>query len=489
MSTAKLMRSTTACAASAHAASRRAAGRTAVLLGLAVASLAFPAATALRAQAPGTVTLGLFGQRTAFDQLTTLRFGTSPGIGGMVGVHVFRGLVVEAATSYTWTSPAAPPRVHASWMPYRARAVYHVPVTENFFPIIGAGLVRNDYSDAVVGTDSGFTGMLGFKTYVRDRVAFRSEVHMDVVGAPFNEGDDVNGSTVGRHVNWNLTAGMSIDFGPGRFRDTDQDRVRDRLDLCPDTPFGVGVDTDGCRLDADADRVFDEDDACPGTPIGVSVDARGCRLDGDGDRVFDEDDRCPLTPRNAGIVVDTFGCAVDTDLDRVPDFRDSCPGTPEGVAVDALGCRLDSDADGVFDEDDRCPNTAPGVEVDSSGCQVLFVEEQAVLVLEGVTFETASADLTTEAQAILDGVATALIDNAGVRVRVNGHTDATGDRAYNLILSQNRAESVVAYLASRGVDATRMEAQGFGPDQPVATNDTADGRRLNRRVELERIDP
>ena len=134
MSTAKLMRGTTDRAASTHAASRRAAGRAAALLGLAVASLAFPAATALRAQAPGTVTVGLFGQRTAFDQLTTLRFGTSPGIGGMVGVHVYRGLVVEAATSYTWTSPAAPPRVHASWMPYRARAVYHVPVTENFFP-------------------------------------------------------------------------------------------------------------------------------------------------------------------------------------------------------------------------------------------------------------------------------------------------------------------------------------------------------------------
>lgn len=457
-----------------------------VLLSAAVLTgtfLATPASTA--AQAPGTVSVSLFAQRTAFDELTTLRFGTAPGIGGAVSAFVLPGLAIEAATSYTWTSPAQPPRVRASWMPYRARAVYHVPVAENFHPLIGLGVVRNDYSDAVDGRDGGLTALVGFRTYVRERVSFRSDVQLDLVGSPFNEGSAVNGTTVGRHRNWSLNAGLSLDFGPGRFRDADRDGVRDRMDLCPETPLGVAVDPTGCRLDEDADGVFDEDDACPMTPAGVSVDAVGCRIDRDGDGVFIEDDRCPGTP--AGVAVDGFGCPLDSDADRVADYLDQCPGTPTGVRVDGVGCRLDGDADGVFDEDDRCPNTPRGTEVDAVGCQILFEEERAVLVLDGVTFETASADLTVEARVILDEVAAALVSNDDVRVRVNGHTDSTGSRAYNLTLSQNRADSVVAYLASRGVAVGRMEARGFGPDQPVATNDTAEGRQENRRVELERI--
>jgi len=437
------------------------------------------------AQLPGTLQVGVFGQRTAFDEATTLTFGTAPGLGGLLGIYVFPNLALEAGTSFTWTHPAAPPRVRATWVPIRARAVYHLPVTETFYPMVGVGLVRNGYSDAVRGSDTGLSALVGFKTYVRDRLAFRSDLQIDQVGAPFNEGDIVGGTSVSSHLNWNLTAGVSLDVGAGRFKDTDGDGVRDRSDLCPNTPPGVSVDVDGCRLDKDRDGVFDEDDMCPLTPPGARVDAVGCRVDGDRDGVFDEDDRCLRTP--AGVTVDTVGCAVDTDRDGVADYQDQCAGTPLGVRVDGVGCRLDGDGDGVFDEDDRCPNTAPGIEVDGEGCQILFEAEAVVLVLEGVTFETASADLTSEARAILDGIASALVANPDIRVRVNGHTDSTGNRAYNLTLSQNRAESVVTYLTSAGVADDRMEARGFGPDEPVDTNETSEGRQANRRVELERI--
>jgi OOP family OmpA-OmpF porin len=110
-------------------------------------------------------------------------------------------------------------------------------------------------------------------------------------------------------------------------------------------------------------------------------------------------------------------------------------------------------------------------------------------VLRGVTFASWSFELDEEARTILDEVGAALVANEEVRVRVNGHTDSTGGRAENLELSQNRAESVMNYLIELGVAADRLEAQGFGPDVPAATNDTAEGRQLNRRVELERIDP
>lgn len=457
------------------------------LASITIASALFLAFVAsVGAQDRGTIEVSAFAQRTAFDEGTTLTFGTAPGLGASLGVFPMKNVSLELATSFTWTHPQAPPRVGVSWVPVRLRAVYHVPATETFYPMVGVGVVRNGYGNTFDNSDSGAAALLGFKTYIDDRLAFRGDVQLDVVGGPFNEGTTVNGTTVTRHSNWTLSAGLSYDFGGGRFRDTDGDGVHDRRDLCPATPTGVRVGVDGCRLDEDGDGIWDEDDRCPLTPPGVSVDRSGCRLDGDGDRVFDEDDRCPATPRGVG--VDTEGCPLDTDRDRIPDHQDECAGTPFGVGVDAVGCRLDEDGDGVWDEDDRCPRTAPGIDVDDEGCQILFEEEEVVLVLEGVTFETASAELTDDARTILDGIASALVANPEIRVRVSGHTDSIGERAYNVALSQSRAESVAAYLASRGVAEARMEAQGFGPDEPVATNATSEGRALNRRVELERID-
>jgi OOP family OmpA-OmpF porin len=110
------------------------------------------------------------------------------------------------------------------------------------------------------------------------------------------------------------------------------------------------------------------------------------------------------------------------------------------------------------------------------------------LVLEGVNFETGSAILTPGARQVLDRVATSLVGNPGIRVEVSGHTDNTGSRNFNVSLSQSRAESVMEYLVGQGVAENRMEARGFGPDRQVATNDTAEGRAMNRRVELRRID-
>ena len=74
-----------------------------------------------------------------------------------------------------------------------------------------------------------------------------------------------------------------------------------------------------------------------------------------------------------------------------------------------------------------------------------------------------------------------------MNIEVGGHTDDTGRLSTNMRLSQGRAEAVLAYLARRGVDPSRMTAVGYGPDQPIATNTTAEGRRQNRRVELKRV--
>jgi len=109
------------------------------------------------------------------------------------------------------------------------------------------------------------------------------------------------------------------------------------------------------------------------------------------------------------------------------------------------------------------------------------VEER--IVLRGVNFDFDKAEIRPDAAVILDEAASMLGSSSGT-VRVEGHTDSVGAEAYNQSLSERRANAVKDYLAGKGVDSSRLSAAGFGESNPVASNDTADGRALNRRVEL-----
>ena len=173
----------------------------------------------------------------------------------------------------------------------------------------------------------------------------------------------------------NVALGFSIVWGTNR-KDSDKDGVWDKIDMCPETPRGVEVDSVGCPLDEDHDGVPDYLDHCLGTPaeaIGY-VDSLGCMLDTDGDGVEDYRDQCPGTPEAAWGLVDSVGCPLDTDGDGVADYLDECPGTPEEAwgKVDAKGCPLDTDGDGVPDYLDECPGTpaeAYGL-IDAKGCPI-----------------------------------------------------------------------------------------------------------------------
>ena len=183
-------------------------------------------------------------------------------------------------------------------------------------------------------------------------------------------------------------------------------------------------------------------------------DAKYGVQDADGDGVADEADQCPGTPR--GVQVDSVGCPLDGDKDGVADYLDKCPNTPAGEEVDAQGCSLDGDGDGVVDADDMCPDTPAGTEVMSNGCG----GEQSV-VLRGVNFELNSAQLTVNAETILDGVAATLSSSPGFNVELQGHTDSMGSDSYNMNLSQNRAKSVKNYLVNQGVESGRLTARGY----------------------------
>jgi OOP family OmpA-OmpF porin len=199
--------------------------------------------------------------------------------------------------------------------------------------------------------------------------------------------------------------------------------------------------------------------------------------DSDGDGVPDSADRCPGTAR--GAAVNPQGCELDDDNDGVVDRLDKCPGTAAGAKVDPQGCELDGDRDGVVDRLDKCPGSTPGARVDANGCEI-----PKVTTLKGVTFATNSATLTAGSMAVLDETAATLAKNPDLKAEVAGHTDNRGAAARNRVLSQQRAESVMRYLVSKGVNAANLTARGYGPDQPVADNRTEQGRNANRRVEL-----
>ena len=311
---------------------------------------------------------------------------------------------------------------------------------------------------------------------------------VDEVGCPSDSDGDV--ILDGLDACPGTPAGATVDPS-GCPSDTDGDEIFDGIDACPDTPEGAETDARGCPTDGDTDGVFDGLDSCPGTPLGATIDETGCPLDQDGDSVFDGLDRCPGTP--PGVAVDETGCPTDTDGDGVLNNADACPATPPDTEVDARGCQItqDSDGDGIADPQDRCPNTAPGQNVDAVGCPVLFMVEQGQrrpLVLRGVTFSSGRSVLTEASYSTLDDVAVSLEAHVEIRIEIAGHTDATGSRDVNTQLSLARARAVMMYLARKGIAPERMVAKGYGPDTPIATNGTPEGRARNRRVELSIIE-
>ena len=200
--------------------------------------------------------------------------------------------------------------------------------------------------------------------------------------------------------------------------------------------------------------------------------------DADGDGVNDNLDKCPGTP--SGTPVDANGCELDSDGDGVVDHLDKCPGTPAGAKVDANGCELDSDHDGVVDRIDQCPNTPAGDKVDEVGCS--FNLRLAVF------FDNDSATIKPESYPDLDRAVSLMKRDDQVRGTIEGHTDSNGSDAYNLRLSQRRADAVRQYLIEHGIAASRIDAVGRGESQPIADNKTAEGRAQNRRVVLVRSD-
>lgn len=224
--------------------------------------------------------------------------------------------------------------------------------------------------------------------------------------------------------------------------------------------------------DTDGDGVNDVDDECPS--IAGLAQFKGCP-DSDGDGIPDQEDECPLVAGTAAFK----GCP-DSDGDGISDKDDKCPYLA-GVAAHN-GCPVpDRDGDGFNDDEDRCPDVYSKT---NGGCPEIRKEviRQVEKAAKAIFFETGKSVIRQSSFKSLDAVAAILKDDASLYADVEGHTDNVGDDALNTALSQRRAQSVMDYLVSRGIDVTRLTAHGQGASQPVSDNATAAGRAQNRRT-------
>jgi outer membrane protein OmpA-like peptidoglycan-associated protein len=112
------------------------------------------------------------------------------------------------------------------------------------------------------------------------------------------------------------------------------------------------------------------------------------------------------------------------------------------------------------------------------------IEANASIILKNIFFDVNQYELKPASQIELDDVVKLLGENPMVSIQINGYTDNVGKAADNLLLSENRAKSVVNYLKSKGIDPKRLSYKGFGDTQPVSSNATEAGRAQNRRTEL-----
>ena len=152
--------------------------------------------------------------------------------------------------------------------------------------------------------------------------------------------------------------------------------------------------------------------------------------------------------------------------------------------------KKDTDGDGVADQFDKCPGTPAGTAVDGSGCPLPVAAaptapSSSVTGFETIGFDFNSSVLKTESYPTLDKLSSVLRENGG-KVTVNGYASSEGTAAYNLKLSKDRANSVKTYLVNSGVNASQVATKGNGEANPIASNDTEEGRIQNRRVETAR---
>ncbi len=399
--------------------------------------------------------------------------------------------------------------------------------TENSRPYFYAGLGLAYYSLAYMPRqvspddveDSGIAAYLplgiGIEWYVSEQLAFDFSL-----GGEITTTENLNYYNDGGLPDGLLKAGIGITY---KFKPREKDEDKDGLDYIFEEKIGTNpliADTDGdglndgeevnkyktnpLKADSDGDGLSDYDEI-------KKWDTNPVKTDSDGDKLNDYDEinkhkTDPLKVDSDGDSLNDYDELMkhktnplkkDTDDDGLFDNRELEKTKTDPLKKDTDSDKLndgeevtkyktnplskDTDKGTVDDYTEVRRGTDPNDKSDD------VIKKETAIVLEGIQFETGSADIKAESEVKLKEVLRTLNIYSDITVEIGGYTDNVGSASSNQKLSQARAESVRSWLIENGVKAARLEAKGYGESSPIANNNTKDGRAKNRRIEFKRV--
>ncbi len=324
-----------------------------------------------------------------------------------------------------------------------------------------------------------------------DKDGLTSREERELGTDPGNPDTDGDGLMDGTEVRTHKTDPLVADSDRDLLSDGEEVNVHNTHPLRADTDddgLGDGAEvqqhkTDPRKADTDDDGLKDGEEVTTTltNPLKADTDNDGLK-DGAEVRTYKTDPVKPDTDGDTlgdGDEVNKYGSnplMLDSDGDTLnDDVEVNTHRTKPGVA--------DTDGGSVDDGAEVKRGTDP---LDRKDDVQLKAEVGKALVLEGIVFNTGSAEILPASEDILQQAYNTLRFNPDIIVQITGHTDSRGSKAKNMKLSDNRAKSVRDWLVAKGIDAARLSAKGFGPDRPAASNDTEEGRQKNRRIEFVR---
>lgn len=468
---------------------------------------------------------------------------------GFIRHNLTHWLTGELGGGYaTMTAYSRDPKYKSTLIPIDARFLFSPFSQEswNLYFYIGGGVTKYDVSlyrkqpapqrDYVPTYLADSAKLKGWATILPVGIGFQFRLHTNLSleisgGYTQTTTDDANGIRKGgttifaRDGFFNALVGVMIS-GPSLYSDIDGDGLSLKIEK--------DIGTDPEKFDTDGDGLSDGEEYSVYFTDMLSPDGDGDKLndadevkmyntdpnkfDSDGDHLNDSEEIKQYHTDPLKRDTDFDGLADDDEINKYLTNPLSKDSDDDGLTdYDELKTykteplKADSDGDGLSDSDELIKfNSHPlvvdtdsgtvsdGIEVsrgtnpldptdDLPKKEVLNVEAGKKIVLEGVTFASGKSTLEPSSEIILEQAYNTLIENPDIVVEIQGHTDNTGKRATNLKLSQARADAVKAWLVKKGISSERIVTKGYGPDKPIADNNTAEGRQKNRRIEFLRL--
>ncbi len=476
------------------------------LIALAATSLsmlAAPSSASAQSVIERFVLRGEFGVGTMLStyQRNTLGYNVDIQGSGRLGFTIYGPLAIQASYSSWWFAAESPMATRPNGGQHTVTGGLRLEpmwgTVGRFFVDANVGLGvtadRNRLAlDAGVGFEFAFTRALGLGPALRYGHLFASSGAQDY---PSDAQYWSGGLSLSLRIPPPIPVVVAAERAP---LDSDRDGFQDPFDECPHEPAGLTPDAQhrGCpQRDRDHDGVMDAADLCPDVPSGAhpSPLRLGCpAVDSDQDGIYDYADLCPTSPAGASPDPDRRGCPDgDDDADGVLNHADLCRREAQGAHPDParMGCPIsDRDHDTVPDTTDACPDVvgAPSTDPRRNGCPGLVViRDGQIVILQPVFFATNRDRILRPSFGVLAAVVSALRAQPEIRrIGIEGHTDDVGTAEANMLLSQRRAQSVSVWLTEHGVEASRIEARGYGNTHPIVPNSSTSARAANRRVEF-----